>query len=318
MLFDIEKVCYNSKYYALKICAGSDSIMTKRKRRFGDRYDGRLLRSLNPFYKLVPYILRTRTDSQNLFDEKFDITATETFLRSKRNTSEINLTFLHVLIAAMVRTVSQKPGLNRFIAGQKIYARNQILVSLVVKKQMSEAGEETTIKIPFEPTDTLYDVAYKVNKIIDETKHVDLKNDADKTAKMFMKIPGPILRFTIWLIRSLDYNGMMPKALNIVSPFHTSVFITDLGSLGIEPVYHHLYEFGTTSTFLAFGMKLREKELDENNNPIEKKYMNMRIVTDERIVDGYNFASAFKLFKKLLQNPEKLLCPPDSVVEDIN
>lgn len=287
------------------------------RRRFGDRYDGRLIRTLDPFYKIIPYIMRNRSDSQNFFDEKIDIGRTEAFLKSKRNTSIGNVGFLHVVIAAMVRTISQKPGLNRFIAGQKIFARNEILISLALKKKMNEASPETTVKITFQPTDTLYDVVEKVNRSIRENRKPDVDNETDRTAGLFMLCPGLLVKFLVWILRFLDYFGLMPRVINHVSPFHTSVFITDLGSLGIQPIYHHLYDFGTTSLFIAFGTKQKEKVLDFNNNIVEKRSVQLRVATDERIVDGYYYASAFKLFKSLIQHPERLEQPPDRLGEEM-
>lgn len=287
------------------------------RRRFGDRYDGRLIRTIDPFFKIIPYLMRTRMDSQNFYEEKIDIDRIEAFLREKRNNSVKNLSFLHIMLAAMVRTLSQKPGLNRFIAGQKIYARNEILISLAVKKQLLEESPETTIKIAFKPTDTLSEVAEKVNAAVLENKKADTSNDADKTAGLFMKCPGLLVKFLVWVIRLLDYFGILPKVLNQVSPFHTSVFVTDLGSLGIQPVYHHLYDLGTTSVFVAFGHKQKEKIIDKDGNIREKRFVNVKVVSDERICDGFYFASTFKLFKNLVQNPEKLEIPPERVVEDM-
>lgn len=291
--------------------------MAQAKRRFGDRYDGRRLRSLDPFYKIIPYIMKTRTDAQNYFEEKIDISATEAFIRKKRREIDEPLSFLHVVIAAMVRTISQKPGINRFIAGQKIYARNEISITFVMKKELTEESPETTLKVIFEPTDTLYDVVKKVNKAIEENKSADSKNDTDKVAKIIMSVPGFLVKFIVWLMKKLDYIGLMPKAINKASPFHSSVFVTDLGSVGIQPVYHHLYEFGTTSVFVAFGIKMKEKVIRSDNQIVEKKYVKVCVSTDERVVDGHYYASAFKLYRNLLKHPEVLENPPETVVEDV-
>lgn len=288
------------------------------RRRFGDRYDGRRLRSLDPFFKIIPYIMKNRMDSQIFFEEKVDITHTEAYIRKRNKTSETRISMLHVFIAAIVRTLALKPALNRFIAGQKIYARNEILVSLAIKKEMNFESTETTIKFKFDPTDTLEQVAAKIDKQIKENKVLESSNDTDKTARLIMLCPGFIVKFIVFLVRLLDYFGLMPKILNEVSPFHTSVFITDVGSLGISPVYHHLYDFGTTSIFVAFGTKRTEKIIDSNDNIVNKRFMTMRIVTDERIVDGHYFASAFKMYKTLIEHPERLESPPAKVVSDVD
>jgi len=132
-----------------------------------------------------------------------------------------------------------------------------------------------------------------------------------------MFCPGFIVKFLIAIVRALDYHRIMPKFINEVSPFHTSAFITDLGSIGIQPVFHHLYEFGTTSIFVAFGAKIKEKVIDKENNIVEKKYINIKAVTDERIVDGHYYASSFKFIRNLMQHPESLELHPEKVYEDI-
>lgn len=290
--------------------------MGKYKRRFGDRYDGRLIRSEDPFFRLIPYIMKYRTDSQVFFDDVIELDPINEYLKQKKEDGVKNIGFLHLAIAAIVRVLSQKPGANRFVAGQKIYARNEILVSLAIKKHMVEDSPETTVKMKFEPTDTIFDVVDRVNAVIEENKKEDTSNGTDKTAKIVSLCPGFLIKFIVWSCNLLDYYGIMPKVINRVSPFHTSVFITDLGSLGIQPVYHHIYNFGTTSIFISFGIKQREKVIDKDNNIVEKRFINLRIVGDERIVDGFYYANAFKLYKNLLLHPEKLETPPEKVVED--
>ncbi len=292
--------------------------MAESKRRFGDRYDGRRIRSLDAFYKIIPFIMRYRVDSQNYFEEKIEISHAEAYLRKRKRASGAKINMLHVFIAAMVRTIALRPALNRFIAGQNIYTRNEILVSLAIKKELKVDSPETTVKFKFEPTDTLSEIAEKINKHIDENKVLDSSNEADKLAHLFMLCPGLLVKFLVFIIRFLDYIGLMPKAIHRASPFHTSFFITDLGSLGISPVYHHLYDFGTTSFFVAFGMKRSEKVIDANNNIQSKRFISMKIVTDERIVDGHYYASAFKLYKTLIQNPERLEVHPGKLVPDVD
>lgn len=289
--------------------------MKKTRRRFGDRYDGRLLRKVDPFYKIIPYIMKTRADSQIFFDDKIILEKTEKYIQEKR-AQNINIGFLHVVIAAMVRTMALKPRLNRFVSGRKIYARNGIYVSLAVKRDMSEDSPETTIKLEFEPTDTLFEVMEKIDKAISENKQANATNDTDKTAKLIMMCPGFLVRFLVGFLTWLDHRGKMPKVLNRVSPFHTSVFITDLGSVGLQPVYHHIYEFGTTSIFVAFGIKNKERIIDRNHNIVEQKYVNVKVVVDERICDGYYYAKAFRIFRRLVENPHLLEVAPEKVVED--
>lgn len=293
-----------------------EMYMENRKRRFGDRYDGRLVRSTDPFFRLIPYIMKDRSDSQVFFDERIELEPIFEYLKKKKSEGVKNIGFLHIAAAAIVRVISQKPGINRFVAGQRIYARNEILISLAIKKHMLEDSPETTVKIKFQPTDTFFDVAEKINAAVEENKKDDTSNGTDTAAKIFSMCPGLLIKFIVWLFKTMDYHGHMPKIINEVSPFHTSVFITDMGSLGIQPIYHHIYNFGTTSIFLAFGTKQKEKVIGLDNNIEDKRFINLRVVGDERIVDGFYYASAFKLFKNLMQHPEKLEVPPEKVVDD--
>jgi len=288
----------------------------KRRRRWGDRYDGWRIRSLNPFYQITPYIMRTRSDAQDYFEERIDIGPAEAWLKRARDAGRMDIGFLHLLIAALVRTISQKPRLNRFVAGQRIYARNQILVSLALKKRLHEDSPETTIKLCFQPTDTIYEVVSVINAAVGDNKELEAKNETDKTARLFMLAPGFLVRFLLWLLRALDHYGKLPKALHRASPFHASVFVTDLGSLGIKPIYHHLYDFGTVSLFVAFGGKERSRETDKEGLTRDRKYIGIKVVNDERICDGHYYASAFKYTISLLKNPSMLERPPERVVED--
>lgn len=287
------------------------------KRRFGDRKDGRLIRSLNPFCKFIPYIMVKTNDACNYFSDSVEITDTETWIRAKRQEGWKGLGMLHLFIASYVRTISQCPAINRFISGQKIYARNNIEVVMAVKKSLSNDADETTIKVVFEPTDTVFDVYRKLNEKVDEIKADDGENNTEQVAGALIKIPGLILKFAIWFLNLLDYFGLLPQSLLDASPFHGSMIITDLGSLGIPPIYHHIYNFGNLPAFISFGAKRRVYELDKNGMPVERKYVDYRAVLDERTVDGMYFATAFKYMKYYLKNPASLETAPESIKDDI-
>lgn len=287
------------------------------KRRIGDRKDGRLIRSLAPFYKFIPYIMPTTNDACNQFADSVEITATDRWLRQKRLEGYKGLGYLHLFIAAYVRMVSQRPGINRFVAGRRIYARNNIEVVLTVRRGMSTDSTETTIKVIFDPYDTIFDVYRKMNEKIDEIKYGEEDNNTEQVAGALLKLPRFLLRFAIGVLKAMDYFGVIPQALLDASPFHGSMIITDLGSLGIAPIYHHIYNFGNLPLFIAFGAKRKSTELDLNGNLVQRKYIDFKATTDERICDGYYYATSFKFFKKYLHNPELLEVPPEKVVEDL-
>ncbi len=286
-------------------------------RKFGDRKEGRLLRSLSPFYNFIPYIMITRNDASNHFEDKVEISEAERWFREKRTEGFKGMGMLHLFIAAYCRTCALYPGLNRFIAGRRIYARNNIEIVLTVKREMKVDADETTIKVIIDPTDTIFDVYRKLGEKVDEIKANDGDNNTEQIAGLLCKLPRPILKFAIGVIKILDYFGILPQAVMDASPFHGSMIITDLGSLGIPPIYHHLYNFGTLPTFIAFGGKRRAYEVDMHGNVLEKKYVDYKCVLDERTVDGLYYANAFRQMKHFLKNPSLLEQPLENPKSDV-
>ncbi|MBQ9687014.1 MAG: hypothetical protein IJV41_10795 [Oscillospiraceae bacterium] len=291
--------------------------MNNYKRRFGDRKDGRLIRSMPGFSKFIPYIMPTRNDASNLYEESFEVSTVDRRLRQLRVQGYKGIGMLHFLIAAYVRLISMLPGLNRFVVGRRVYARYDICVVMTVKHTIALNAPETTIKVYFEPTDTIFDVYRKMNEKIDEIKASDENNGTEDVADALTRLPRFLLRFAIMVLRVMDYFGWLPESLTNVSPFHGSMIITDLGSLRIGPVYHHIYNFGTLPAFIAFGAKRHAYELDRHGNMVDRKYIDCKFTLDERTVDGHYFAQAFQAWRYLFQHPEILEEPPTKVVEDI-
>ena len=289
-----------------------------RKRRFGDRAEGRRLRSLDPLYNFIPFIMVQKNDACNQFADSVEITETDRWLRAKRKEGYKGLGYLHLFIASYVRAASQRPCVNRFIAGRRSFARNNIEVVLTVRRGMSSDAGETTIKVIFDPSDTVFDVYRKMEEKINEIKDSEEDNNTEAVARALTKLPRFILSFAIWILKIMDYFGLIPMSLLNASPFHGSMIITDLGSIGIGPIYHHLYNFGTLPVFVAFGVKRKVTELEADGTPVQRKYIDYKVNTDERICDGYDYAMAFKYFKKYLKHPEELETPPEQVVEDID
>ena len=287
------------------------------RRRFGDRKDGRLIRSLPAFSRFIPYIMPTRNDATNLYEESMEVSDVDRRLRRLRVEGYKGIGILHYMIAAYIRLVSMLPGLNRFVVGRRIYAANDIVVVMTVKRALAIDATETTIKVHFDPTDTIFDVYRKLNEKIDEIKATDEHNNTEDVAEALSRLPRIILRLAIRILRMMDYFGWIPESLTEASPFHGSMIITDLGSLRIKPVYHHIYNFGTLPVFIAFGAKHHVYELDRHGNMVDKKYVDCKFSLDERTVDGHYYAQAFQALRYIFQHPEILEQPPTRVVDDI-
>ena len=209
------------------------------------------------------------------------------------------------------------PGINRFVVGRRIYARNNIEVVMTVKRALSIDATETTIKVVFEPTDTILDVYRKMNEKIDEIKSSEENNGTEDVADLIARLPRFLIRFALTVLRVMDYFGWIPQSLLNVSPFHGSMIITDLGSLRIGPIYHHIYNFGTLPAFIAFGTKRHAYELNRRGEMVDRKYVDCKFVLDEGIVDGHYWAQMLLAYRYMFEHPEILLSPPSKVVEDI-
>lgn len=291
--------------------------MSKYKRRFGDRKEGRLLRSLPAFAKFVPFIMPTRNDACNQYEESFEVSDVDRRLRKLRVDGYKGIGILHFIIAAYIRGISMLPGMNRFIVGRRIYARDNIEVVMTVKRSLAIDATETTIKVVFEPTDTIFDVYRKMSEKIDEIKTVEGNNNTEDVAEAMCKAPRFLLRFALTILRIMDYFGWLPQSLLDASPFHGSMIITDLGSLRIGPIYHHIYNFGTLPVFISFGAKRHAYELDRHGNMVDRKYVDCKFVMDERTVDGHYYAQFLQAFRYICQHPEIVETTPSKVVEDV-
>ncbi len=286
---------------------------------WGDRIDGRRIRTLHPMAQITSYFQVERNTCSNLFEESFEITHIDRYIRQKRREGLTDFGITHVLLAAYVRGVAKYPQLNRFISGQKVYSRgNDIQYCMVIKKEMSVDSPDTSIKVHLTPYDTAEDVYNKLNAAVESVKATkELDSSLDNLIVYLNLIPSVVLKFTVWLLKLLDYFGMLPKFLLELSPFHGSLFFTSMGSLGIPPIYHHLYDFGNLPVFGAFGCKRRALEVQEDGSVVQRKYIDLKFVLDERIVDGYYYATFFKYYRRLMRNPEILDKPPEEVVADI-
>ncbi len=279
--------------------------------------EGRKLKSIDPMNAVSVYIMPNRVGASNQFRESIDIETTEKYIHEKRQEGYKGLGMMHIVLAAYVRTIALYPSINRFIRGQKIYARNSIDMCLTIKKQLKLHAPETVIKIPASPTDTLVDIYRSTTQLVEDNKKEETENGMDSVAKFLSFVPGVFLKFAVWSLKTLDYFGLLPKSLVKVSPFHGSMFLTNMGSLGINPIFHHLYNFGNLPLFCSMGKKKNEYKVNPDGTVTKMRLMDLTVVCDERICDGHYYASAFKVWKKYIENPYLLDEPPVEVRTDV-
>ena len=271
---------------------------------FGLRSDGRKIKSLDPLFRVIPHVMKERSDAHVYFSQEIPIKTLDEYI-ARKDAEGIKMSYMNIIYAALVRMLAEKPALNRFIMDGRTYARHGIHISLAIKKGMTEEAQETTIKLPFTGSENIFEVKEKLDSTILQNKDKDVQNDTDKLVKFLSLIPDWLYKLIVNILMYLDKHGMMPKFIIKLSPFHTSAFLTNVGSLGIDAIYHHLYNFGTTGVFLAMGKK-KKSYIYEDEDIVQEKAISLAWVADERICDGFYYASALKSFSRYLKKPELL------------
>lgn len=277
------------------------------KRKHGDRKDGRKIRTLQPMNMVIPFIMQERNDATNLIEDSVELSEIDKYVHKKRAEGLTNFSAMHVLVAAYIRACALNPGINRFLSGLRVYARPNVQVNMEIKKELKKNAPATMMKFIFNLNATSNDVYYQMNQMITDYKQSkDEPSSFDKVAKILGFLPRWFFRFVIALLKWLDYHGLLPKLLLYVSPFHGSLVITSMASLGIPPIYHHLYNFGNVPVFIGFSTTRHEYQTDKDGNILRKHFLDLKITTDERICDGQYYASALHTIKKCLKNPHLL------------
>lgn len=271
---------------------------------FGHRTDGKKVKNLPPLFRIIPCIMLDRDDAQVYFKQDIPLTALDKYIDQKSKEG-IKFSYMNIIYATMVRIIAERPWLNRFAMNGILYERNKIYVSLIIKKSLTDEGQETPIKLCFSGKENIFEIKQMLDEAIEKNKDVTNMNKTDKLIKLLNLIPDRFIRYVVKFLMFLDKHGVMPKAVINASPFHTSVFLTNVGSLGIDSIYHHLYNFGTTSMFFAMGKKKKSYIYGEEDIK-EEKCITLAFVGDERICDGYYYASSFKMLSKYLKHPELL------------
>ena len=271
-----------------------------------DRANGRKVRSMPPMAQITPYFMPDRIGAQNLIRDTIDLTDVEEYIAEKRKEGLKGFGFMHVFITAYLRVIANYPGANRFLAGQRVFSRFNCVISFVVKKEMTAEAPDTVVKLETRPGISASQVYDEVSKLVGENKGEGEDSVFDTVAKMFSFVPGVMLKFVVWFIKLLDYFGLLPTALEEVSPFHGSMFFTSMASLGIPVIHHHLYDFGNVPVFCAFGKKYKRNEIEKDGSVVTKRFIDYSVSVDERICDGFYFSLVLKEFKKVLSNPQIL------------
>ena len=272
---------------------------------FGIRADGKENKKIDPVIRITSLFMPQRCDAQVMVTEEFDYEPVSAYIKKKR-AEGYKISLMGIIISAFVKMACEHPEFNRFVVNKKLYQRNELCVSYaMLKKQVDDTINETSVKLFFDDKDTIFTISERMNKAIEENREPDAQNFTDKLVRFFLAVPlMPSL--AIGFVRLLDRYGLLPKCILDASPFHTSMFITNMASIKMPKVYHHIYNFGTTSIFFSMGQHETKLKVDKDGNVVKKTVIPLGIVIDERICSGAEYARGVKCMFKYLANPELL------------
>lgn len=289
--------------------------MEKEKRRFGDRKDGKLIRDLDGMHFITPLIYPNRCDNEAYVAERVDLTAINAYLAKKNaQPSDFPYTMFHVVVAAILKTITLRPKLNRFIANKNFYQRNDISAAFVVKKIFSDEGGEAlaVVKAKEDSTiDTIHQNLYdqirslRGGKVDGSTDSMDILN----------RMPRFLSKFLVWIITRLDVHGWVPNFLIESDPYYCSVVLSNLGSIKLRSGYHHLTNWGTCSLFCILGEKKATPVFQPDGTYAMRETLDLGLTIDERLADGYYYSKSIKLLKHLLEHPELLEMPAKEKID---
>ena len=282
---------------------------------FGRRPDGRRLKDVDPIVRITPYLMPMRCDAQVFLEHRADYEKLARYIAEKNREGQ-KITFMQIIVAAYVRGISQHPEINRFIFNKQYYARNSCSVAYTILKDPQDpTSNETTVRIEFDPTDTLFDVRDRMNDAVAKARATEDGDFVIRLAKVVLAIPG-LTTFIVGLVRLLDRYGLAPRVLTKELPFYSSMFITNNASIGLHHVWHHIYNFGDVSMFIGMGSVLKEAVVDSEGKPRMKRWLPMGLTADERVCSGAHYASFFADVIRHLDHPELLEVPPETVLYD--
>lgn len=284
--------------------------MSEIKKRRGDRKDATLVRDADAMHKFMPFLLPNRTDNEAVLNDEIDVSKALEYIEKKNaENPDFKYTIFHFALAALAKTIYFRPYLNRFIQGHRLYMRDDISFTFVVKKKFEDRSEEGMVIMKVDPESEkspIEQVHSSIEKKVNSIRRDNVTDGTTGAIEKLTKLPRPILKFVTKCLFFMDYHGIMPLSLQKDDPYYSSVFVTNLGSIKMSASYHHLANWGTNSVFVIVGEMKDKIVFDANGKPDIKKVLPFGVTADERIADGFYFAQSIKLLRKIFENPSIL------------
>ena len=289
--------------------------METQKKRRGDRRDGRLLRELDSLHFITGIIYPNRCDNEAYISLRVDLTAMNEYLAKRNETeTEFPYTMFHIVVAALIKTITLRPKLNRFIANSNFYQRNEVSASFVVKKQFSDKGAEALAFLHSREDFTLEDVHEYIRSQVTECRSEKI-DPTTGAMDILNKIPRFVSKAAIHVLMWMDKHGWVPKDMIATDPYYSSVVLSNLGSIKLKCGYHHLTNWGTCSLFCIIGEKAVRPVFDAQGNAAMRETLDLGLTIDERLADGYYYSKSVRLLQYLLEHPWELEKPMKEEVQ---
>lgn len=291
--------------------------MEQRKKKRGDRFDGYWLRDELPaMNQIMGYLYPNRADNEAHMNFEIDCRPMDAYLAKKNaELDKDRYTYFHLILAAMVKCFVLRPRMNRFVAGNRIYERDHISVAFVVKKKFEDKSEEGLAYKRYGGQDNVDTLHESIMEEIHQCRRTDVLDNSTDFMEKMIRLPHWLLKIVFKILHSLDKNGRVPRDLIMTDPNYASIFLSNLGSIGLDSGYHHLNNWGTNSFFGIIGKKHLAPEWHEDGTCTVRPVIGLGLTLDERIADGYYYSGSVRLLRKLLENPELLEQPFDTPVE---
>ena len=287
--------------------------MEKRKKKWGDRKDAYRIRETDPMHTFMPYLMPNRADNEAVLNEKVDLTAVMKYLEEKnKDNPEFKYTLFHVFCAAISKVMTLRPKMNYFYSGYRLYEKKDLVLAFTVKKKFTDNSPETLAIVNVDRDSEeapIEQIRETIRKIVYSVRKENKNDGATDVMGVLQKLPRWLVKIFVRLLNFLEYHGWLPKFFLEIDPFHSSVFLTNLGSIKMNANYHHLANWGTNSFFVVIGEKHKYPVYDENGNMEMHDCLDLGLTIDERIADGVYFAKSIRLLRAILKNPEILDMP---------
>ena len=284
-------------------------------KRRGDRRDGTYLKNIDSMHTIMPLMYPNRCDNEAFIAERIDLTGVNAYLEKKNaGNPEYPYNLFQIVVTAVLKTITLRPKMNRFIANQSIYQRNEVSAAFTVKKLLADDGGEALAFIHAKGSDTIDTVHDEIFRQVSLCRSEE-KDPSTAAMDIIQRMPRTLLKLVGAGARYLDRHGWMPKDVIATDPYYASAVLTNLGSIQLHSGYHHLTNWGTCSVFCAIGERKKRPFYDEDGTFEMRDSIDLGLTIDERIADGYYYSKTVRLLRKLLENPELLELPLNEKVE---